>query len=280
MYAPPVTSLRDYLIMDDKAFHQLLEKLGLSWQGYARVRKGVKKNIHRHMAERGIKTVASYLEKVEENGEFRKEAERRLAVHISRFFRDEDLWKEMGKDVMPALKVACPEGVRAWSAGCAMGQEVYTLRMVWMIEKENMGVPTTLEIWATDLDADILEKAREGIYSAGSLKGVPGKIRNSFFVSLSDERWMVREDMKKGILWERHDFLREPIRDTFDILFLRYSLLTYYRESISASVLARVMENLRDGGFLVIGRRERIPAGFDVLVPFGSSGCFYGKRLQ
>ncbi len=91
---------------------------------------------------------------------------------------------------------------------------------------------------------------------------------------------MVREEVKKGILWEKDDFLHPRTGAGVDLLFLRNNLLTYYQEPVRVAALARIAESLENSGYLVIGRDERIPYGYGALSSVGSSGCLYRKKIQ
>ncbi len=117
--------------MNDQHFHQLLQHLGLSWRGYRKVRKGVKKRICRHMYQLGCRDVSTYLLKLDKNEDARLQCEQNMAVSISRFFRDRKLWETLEKEILPELIEKHREKIAVWSAGCACGEEVYSLKILW-----------------------------------------------------------------------------------------------------------------------------------------------------
>ena len=87
--------------MRDDQFREILRVFGLSWDGYRRVRRGVKKHLQAHMVTLGSRSVTEYLERLEGDGEASEEAERLMTVSISRFFRDIGLWQALGRGVLP-----------------------------------------------------------------------------------------------------------------------------------------------------------------------------------
>ena len=147
-----------------------------------------------------------------------------------------------------------------WSAGCACGQEVYSLKILWRrLSKRFRGLPE-LEIWATDMNPVYLDKARTGIYPRSSLKDVPEAFRSLYFVPGAKERtYAVVEVLKKGIEWHAHNLLLDPPATGFRLVFLRNSLLTYYEDEIKVPAFQNVVESLDWGGFLVIGTHEKLP---------------------
>lgn len=246
--------------MDDPSFTKILHFFQLSMRGYRRVRKGVKKRLSRHMQELNCREVEDYLQVLEHRPAELQRAKELLTVSISRFFRDRHLWEVLTGFMIPELSSASPPCVRVWCAGCACGEEVYTLKIVWNQEQKKRLELPVLEIWATDINPVVLEKARQGIYPTSSLKEVPPALLDLYFLP-DPEGFQIREELKNGIYWEIQDFLSAPPpTDSFDLIFVRNNLLTYYEPSISLPVLVKMTDALRWGGYLVIGNNEEIPS--------------------
>jgi chemotaxis protein methyltransferase CheR len=119
--------------MDDSSFSRLLEYFNLSWNGYRKVRKGVKKRIARHMQTLNLSGMDDYLEMIEKDEGVRKICFWHLSVSISRFYRDRNLWDGLGKKILPVLlyKFSNEPRIKVWSCGCARGEEVYSFLMLW-----------------------------------------------------------------------------------------------------------------------------------------------------
>ncbi|MFC1859366.1 CheR family methyltransferase [Thermodesulfobacteriota bacterium] len=254
--------------MDDQHFRQLLIQLEFSWSGYRKVRKGVKKRIRRHMQKIGCHTTTSYLEKIKYKPEIREECERLMTVSISRFFRDRQFWLTLQKKLLPDMINLKRESARVWSAGCACGEEVYSFNMVWdCMKKSNENLPE-IEITATDLNPVVLEKAKAGVYRAGSLKEVPSELRSLYFDTKSGGTlFEVKHVIKKNITWKHHHILKDPPGSIFDIIFLRNNLLTYYQDRQKKAAFTKIVDCLSPSGVLIIGSNELLPFDTDQLVP-------------
>lgn len=249
--------------MDDDHFRQLLNHFNFSWSGYRKVRKGVKKRISRHMQELDCPNIRTYLDLLNKSAELRQECERRLTVSISRFFRDRQLWHDLEEDILPCIIASEKKKLRVWSAGCACGEEVYSFKIIWDHLKKKYKQLPEIEIVATDMHPDYIERAKAGIYAKSSLKEIPPEARDFYFViRRSGNRFDVKALLKMGIDWKVQDIFSEPPGAEFDIIFLRNNLLTYYREHLKTEGFKRVIKALVPGGWLIVGSHEKIPVGF------------------
>ncbi len=244
--------------MDDFQFRRLLDRFGFSWAGYAKVRKGVKKRLARHMQEMACQNMGDYIQAVESDAQVRLQFERLMTVSISRFFRDRRLWQSMQGEVLPILAKA-PHSLKVWSAGCASGEEVYSFKMLWVDMQESFASLPDLNILATDLCPQYLERARAAVYPPSSLREVPETIRSAYFEIIEKGKYAVRSWVKTGIAWQVHDLLSGAPGTSFDLIFLRNNLLTYYTDQAKIPSVLRVVDSLAQGGFLVIGSHERMP---------------------
>jgi chemotaxis protein methyltransferase CheR len=255
--------------MDDQQFRQLLDFFGLSWMGYRKVRKGVKKRLSRFWGQIGIGALGEFLQALDENKELRKQAEILMAVSISRFFRDRQLWQSFKKDVIPLVIAKHIEKVKVWSAGCACGEEVYSFKILWEEWGKSKERLPELELWATDLNPEVLDKAREGVYPLSSLKELPPEIRSKYFRSVQETRLAISDSLKEGIFWKIHNILiDDPPQADFQIIFLRNNLLTYYKDKFRKPAFRKVIDSLSAEGFLIIGSHEKLLGDYPELRPF------------
>ena len=261
--------------MNDNQFRQLLERLGLSWEGYRKVRKGVKKRICRHMHQLGCQTVEAYLLVLGRDSGVRYHCERLMTVSISRFFRDPGLWRTLADEILPMIFKENTMSMKVWSAGCACGEEAYSMKILCEMMASRVKQMPDVEIWATDMNPDYLKRAQTGIYSASSLKELPQALRTRYFRPAQQQHaYRINEPLKKGLIWRVHNLLSDPPDSQFQLIFLRNSLLTYYRDALKLPALEKVVDSLAQGGFLVIGRHEKIPSKVPGLLPFGGYSLF------
>lgn len=265
--------------MDDHQFHQLLKQLGLSWAGYRKVRKGVKKRISRHMVQLGCRNMEAYLIRLESNGNVRRECDQLMTVSISRFFRDRGLWESLQNEILPDFAANLNETFRVWSAGCACGEEVYSFKIVWQhLSKHAENLPA-LEITATDMNPVYLDRAHAGIYSSSSLKEAREDFRTTYFEpGPGRNRYAVKPSIKTGIIWKLHHLQDNPPEADYHIIFLRNNLLTYYQDHLKNSAFKKVLGRLRPSGFFIIGSQEKLPFETPELVPFLNYSYVFRKH--
>jgi chemotaxis protein methyltransferase CheR len=265
--------------MRESEFAALLDRFALSPEGYRKVRKGVQKRIVRHMQQLRCLSMRAYLERLDTDVDAEGEARRLMDVSISRFFRDGPLWRIVEEEILPSLIADHPGGLRVWSAGCALGQEAYSFRILWALLAEKTGAMPPLDLQATDVNPAYLERAIEGIYPAGALARVPSEARVRFFRHAGRASFRFADELREGIRWQVHDLTVDapPERD-FHILFLRNNLLTYYRDEIVKASLPAIVNSLAPGGYLVIGRKECLPVFREDLLPHPTLSCVYLRQ--
>jgi chemotaxis protein methyltransferase CheR len=208
----------------------------------------------------GCTTLDGYLDRIEKNPSIRVECEACLRVTISRFYRDRRLWEHLRKRVLPELMGRFPGGLTAWSAGCANGEEPYTLAMVWEALVTSGTKLPPLRILATDANTECLNRAEAGRYPLSSLKEVTDEVKSRWFRPTPGGRqWQIDPRLKKYIHWQVHDLLAPPPRRIFQLVFLRNNLLTYHQGKIMINALDGIAATLANGGILILGSHERLP---------------------
>ena len=155
------------------------------------------------MQELNCPNITSYLNLLKQCDEVRQECKRRMTVSISRFFRDQDLWRHLEKDLVPDLMETTGKNLYLWSAGCARGEEVYSFKILWERLKERYARLPELRITATDLHPVYIDQAKAGVYAQSSLKEVQQEIRDRYFdVRKNGNCFEVKTFLKKSIYWK------------------------------------------------------------------------------
>lgn len=267
--------------MDDRQFRRLLVALGYSFEGYRRVRKGVKKRLRRHMRALDCRDMDAYLARLAASRAVRTACIRRLAVPISRFWRDRTLWETLQSIGLPALRRRFGHGIAAWSAGCACGEEAYSLAMADRAAQaagpSDSGPPVV--ITATDHNPVVLAKARAGIYPASSLRELPDDLKVRYFTPLGGgRRYRIRSGCFDNIHWRRGAIETPPAAGPFHLVLLRNNVLTYLDVEGQRRALAQVVAQLHPGGLLVVGMKEALPPGASGLTPTADRlPCLYRR---
>jgi chemotaxis protein methyltransferase CheR len=265
--------------MDDAQFRKLLEFLGYSWDGYRRVRKGVKKRIQRHMQRLGCRDIAAYLNLLANQADCRHECELLMSVSISRFFRDRHLWQMLENRWLPDIIKINPLQIKVWSAGCACGEEVYSFKIIWQRLKTRFDALPSLEILATDRHPQYIERARSGKYNRSSLREVAADVRCRFFESCrGSKQFILKKELKSDIHWEISELRKESPASIFQIIFLRNNILTYCRQADQIRALESILNCLAPGGLFIIGCHETLPRASGALIPLAECPYVYRKR--
>ncbi len=250
-------------MLSDDEFRILLQHYDRPWSGYRKIRKGVKKRIRRHMELLDCATVDAYLQVLKDQPDQEAECRKNLLVTISRFWRDRRLWEYLQHHLLPAISHSYTPPIRAWSAGCACGEEPYSLAMAWASQSDTI----SLRVLATDTQAPCLDRAANGLYGASSLKELPEELHSTYFVQHSGRRqWRILSSKLPQIEWRQHQLFDPPPQESFHLIFLRNNLLTYHHGQRLQLALESILSALMPGGWLVVGSHETPPTAFTDLV--------------
>lgn len=258
-----------------------LPQLGLRWAGYRKVRRTVCKRVARRLRALGLPDAVAYGRYLAEHPEERETLRTFCRIPISRFYRDRAVYQLLESELFPMCAAAARArgdvGIRCWSAGCASGEEPYTLRIVWDLAVCRRFAGMVLEVIATDADAVMLERAAVAKYRAGSLKDLPPAFREAAFEP-ADGDSRLKAEFRAGVRFERQDIRLAQPDGPFDLVLCRNLVFTYFDCEGQRVGLRRILERLRPGGFLVIGAHERLPDAGGALQRYSSGVPVYRRR--
>jgi chemotaxis protein methyltransferase CheR len=223
-----------------------LPHLGLSWPGFRKVRRQVCRRLANRLNHLGLPDSSAYRSYLEEHPHEWVELDALCRITISRFWRDRAVFDALRGIVLPALG----RTVRCWSAGCASGEEPYSL----VLAAEDADV--AVEVLATDVDPVLLERARSGCYPESSLRDVPAHLRARAF-----DNGCLRLELRAPVSFRLHDVRSDPPPGPFDLVLCRNLAFTYFAEESRRAVADRLHRALRPGGALVVGTHEAPPEG-------------------
>ena len=195
-----------------------------------------------------------------------------LTINVSEFYRTPDKFAKLETDVIPDLLKRSPK-LNIWSAGCSIGAEPYSLPMIM----KELTPGKQHRILATDLDIEILAKAKKGVYMENEIKSLSPERRKKYFDALPDNKFAVKEDIKSCIEFKRHNLLKDPFEKGFDLILCR-NVVIYFTEEAKDQLYTRFFEALKPGGILFVGATEAIlnfrKMGYTSYQPF-----FYQRPL-
>jgi chemotaxis protein methyltransferase CheR len=241
-----------------------LPRLGLHWLGFRKVRRQVCRRVSRRIADLGLGGADAYRSYLERNAHEWDALAGLCRVTISRFWRDRAVFEALTDVVLPALGPS----VSAWSAGCASGEEPYSLVLA------ATEACVEIHVVATDVDPLLLERARKACYPESSLRDLPANLRARAF-----EDRCLRPEYREPV-----DFLRHDVRDgapggPFDLTLCRNLVFTYYADELQRELGRRLARSLRADGALVVGAHEAVPDALDGVAPWpGARGVYRCRR--
>ncbi|MBI3778506.1 MAG: chemotaxis protein CheR [Gammaproteobacteria bacterium] len=247
-----------------------LPRLHRRWPGFRKVRRTACKRVSRRIQELKLSGTRTYREFLGRNPGEWSILDSLLPITISSFYRDKAVFDFLGQTVLgeiAANAAAREDTLRAWSIGCASGEEPYTLMLAWRLGAQASFPGLDLRILATDVDATVLDRARAACYSISSLGQLPATWREQAFTRDTD-RYCLRAEFRTGI-----DFCLQDIRlalppEMFHLILCRNLVFTYFDESTQRQILERLFTRLLSGGALIIGHREVLPPGTTGLAPW------------
>jgi two-component system CheB/CheR fusion protein len=244
----------------DQEFDELLlmlrETRGFDFTGYKRTT--LQRRLRRRMDARGLSSLSEYRDYLElEPDEFARLFDS-LLINVTGFFRDPTAWEALRDTVLPGLLGAKGprRPIRIWSAGCATGEEAYTLAILLAEAMGSDEFMSRVKIYATDLDEDALQQARAGVYAERQVADVGEELRKKYF-EVSGTRYAFRRDMRRQIIFGRNDLTRDAPISRVDLLVARNTLM-YFNAETQASIIRKFHFALTDPGFLFLGKAEML----------------------
>ena len=253
----------------DPQFEALLEHLkedrGFDFSGYKR--GTLERRIKKRMYEVRVQSYGEYVRYLQANLDEFASLFNTILINVTEFFRDRPAWDFVIAEIVPRLlKERRPlDPVRVWSAGCASGEEAYTIAMILC---EAMGVDafkSRVKIYATDVDDEALQRGRHAIYSESAIEGVPPELVERYFERL-DGQYAFRKDLRRAVIFGRHDLLQDAPISRLDLLICRNTLM-YFNAQVQTKILSRFHFALKDEGYLFLGKAEMLVSHAKLFTP-------------
>ena len=224
------------------------------------------RRIERRMGIHKLASLAEYARFLQKNSQEVELLFKELLIGVTSFFRDSAMWEELKTEALPKILASYPEGgtLRAWSCGCSSGEEAYSLAMLFREVLDQTQPPHiySLQIFATDLGADAIEKARRGIYPVTIEADVSPERLQRFFVK-EDNRYRICKDIREMVTFAVQNAIMDPPFTKLDILICR-NLLIYLSTDLQKQLLPLFHYSLKPSGLLFLGSAETISSHADL----------------
>lgn len=253
-----------------------LPRLRMRWGGFRKVRAQVCKRLGRRIEVLGLEDFGAYRAYLGRHPDEWAQLDAICRITISRFYRDRGMFDRLGRWLVEAVANS-DHSLRAWSIGCASGEEPYTLSLIWDFRVRPRHPDAAVFILATDSDPQLLERAKRACYRPGTLRELPREWVEAAFHASSGELCL-GEKWKAPVELVQHD-LREPAPPgTFDLILCRNLAFTYFGPALQRETRDRLAHHLRPGGVLMLGAHETLPESEHQFEPLAPSLRIYRRR--
>ncbi len=218
----------------------------------------LQRRVHRRRVMSGVPDNARYLDLLRQDSRELEHLAKDLLINVTNFFRDPMVFDFLAERVIPDLirRHDPDEPIRVWVAGCSTGEEPYSIAMLVFEEMARLGVRHKLQVFASDVDADAIVAAREGLYPESIASDVSPERLERFFTK-EDHHYRVIPDLRAAVIFAVHDILADPPFARLDLISCR-NLLIYLTVEAQDKILRLFHFSLRDGGKLLLGSSETV----------------------
>lgn len=255
----------------------LKQSHSFDFTGYKR--SSLMRRLSKRMQQVGIKGYRDYINYIKVQPQEFTHLFNTVLINHTSFFRDRLVWDYLTQQVIPQI-VASKEpnaAIRVWSAGCASGEEAYTLAIV-LAEVLGEKQFRRVQIYATDIDEDALNQARLGTYTTAKVTGIPPTLLKKYFNCTADS-YSFRQDLRGSVLFGRHNLIDAAPMLGIDLIVCR-NVLMYYNPEAQRKILSRLHDALCDNSFLLLGQVERISPKTQSFTQVDSNQRIYQKTSK
>jgi chemotaxis methyl-accepting protein methylase len=239
------------------------------------------RRITRRMGIHQIDTMAKYVRYLQESTQELDLLFKELLIGVTSFFRDRPAWEQLQNAVLPALLAQLPPGrpLRAWVPGCSTGEEAYSLAMACReaVARHAAKIPRTIQIFATDLDRDAIDHARQGLYPETAIADLEPDLVARYFVQ-EERGWRIRQEIREMVIFAPQNLIRDPPFTKLDLLTCR-NLLIYLIPAAQKKLTRVFHHSLNPGGILFLGSAETIGDATDLFSPVHDRSRIF-RRLE
>ncbi len=256
-------------ITDQKGFIELIDflkqKRGFDFTEYKPASLG--RRIQKRMQLVNINDYAEYIDFLEVHQDEFTLLFNTILINVTGFFRDADAWEIIRQTVIPEIlqRKRSSEMIRLWSTGCASGEEAYTAAILLAEALSEEQYRDRVKIYGTDVDEEALTRARQAVYTAREVEGIPEELRQKYFTE-SGGMYVFNKDLRRNMIFGRNDILQDAPISRIDLLICRNTLM-YFNIEAQMKILARFHFGLNDSGYLFLGKAESLLSHNPAFVP-------------
>lgn len=216
------------------------------------------RRIERRMNVAQLQDIGEYVQYVEQSRNESEALGKDLLISVTKFFRDAEAFQELGAQLEGLFEQAAPRrSLRIWSAGCATGEEAYTLAMLCENIRQKSYPRMDVKVFATDVDRGALEIASAGLYPRSIVADLPQEYLERYFLAEGNDHYRIARSLRDRLIFARQDLMGDPPFTKIDLVSCR-NLLIYLRPVAQRRVLSLVHFALQPGGLVFLGTSESL----------------------
>ena len=214
--------------------------------------KQMRRRIDTLITKNKVSSYDAYVELIKKDKEKFEQFVNFLTINVSEFYRNPEQWKLLENDVIPELIHKFGKNIKIWSAACSTGDEPYSLVMAF-----SRHLPLNqIKVIATDLDKQVLDTARMGLYNEKSISGVPKEFKKKYFTKVGNS-YQISNEIKSRVEFKEHNLLKDPYPGSCHLIVCR-NVLIYFTEEAKEEIYKKFNSSLVKDGILFIGSTEQI----------------------
>lgn len=213
----------------------------------------MKRRIDALIVKHKISSYETYVSQLKKDREMFDEFVNYLTINVSEFYRNPEQWELLEKDILPFLFENHGKQLKIWSAACSTGDEPYSL--VMLLSK--IMPLSNIKVIATDIDSQVLEKARLGLYNEKSLKTLPLELQSKYFTKINDRTYQISDKIKSRVEFKKHNLLKDDYPQGCHLIVCR-NVLIYFTEEAKNDIYRKFAKSMKKDGILFVGSTEQI----------------------
>ena len=232
--------------------------------------KQMRRRIDTLATKNGAKSYDEFVQMIKTDKDIFEQFVNFLTINVSEFYRNPDQWKLMDEQVIPKIIKEQKRPIKIWSAACSTGDEPYSLAMAF-----SKHIPLSdIKIMATDIDKQVIEHAKVGLYAEKSIAAVPDDLKKKYFTKIGNS-YQISDDIKKCVTFKEHNLLKDTYPKDYDLILCR-NVVIYFSDEAKDMIYKNFFNSLKTHGVLFIGSTEQISNYKDI--GFNRMSSFYFEK--
>jgi len=240
----------------------------------------VRRRLNVRLRAKGLKDYLQYTSLLDKDPTEYNALFQSLSINVTEFFRNKDVFDAFYNQILPKLlRASRQDEIKIWSAGCATGEETYSIAMLLNQASESYG-RFKFKIMATDVSNKAVETAKKGTYAYSSLKSMPEKFLTKYFQQVSDGNYQLDKKIIDSVIFNVGDILTTLTPRSLDVIFCR-NIVIYFDRKTQEQLFARFAFSLKPSGYLILGKTEMIKdSAASLFEPEMPRERIYRKRIR